>query len=226
MIMKTVFAFLLAMSMSSAWAADACPSTGRSTEWVAQCFERKGDTRHVKRAFIDRLQFNKEGVTTIMITEPRELVAINRQGEVIVSGIRYTGDFDYPSAENGIGRFYAITRDAADQPKEKCGYFKGQSFGIVVPAQFDSCDPFQDGEAMVCKDCVSYCTSPDCQDTVMIGGVATVLGMDGKARRTLALPDLEHLCTPPASLVSGKYNRGKTWVHCVGTFEMPVKNSP
>jgi hypothetical protein len=221
MITKTVFAYLIALFMSTASAADECPSAGRRTEWSEKCLDSKGDTRFVKREFIDRLRFNKQGVATIMITAPRELVAINRRGEVIVSGIRHTGDFDYPSAEKGIGRFYAKTRDAANQPLEKCGYFKDQSFQIVVPAQFDSCDPFQDGEAMVCKGCVTYCTSPDCQDNVMIGGTATVLGIDGKARRTLALPDLAHWCKPPASLATGKYSGGKTWVHCVGTFEMP-----
>lgn len=226
MILKIVIIFLLLICNSSAWAAGKCAPVGGRVEWTAQCFESKGGERHVKQALIGRLKFNKEGFTTIMIAEPRELVAVDRRGKVIVAGIRHGGDFDYPSAENGIGRFYAEVRDAAGQPKERCGYFKAESFRIVVPAQFDACDPFQQGEAMVCKDCVSYCTSPDCQDRVMVGGTAIVLGIDGEIRRRLALPDLEKLCTPPALLTTGKYNEGKTWVHCVGTFEMPEKNSP
>jgi hypothetical protein len=227
MIINMVVGLLLVLSSYSALAADPCPPAGRRVEWMAQCFETKGDTRYVKHTLIRRLAFNRHGMATVTISDPRELVAVDRQGKVIIAGIRHGGDFDYPNAENDLGRFYLTAREAAGQPRERCGYFRSDSFDIVVPARFDACDPFQSGEAMVCSDCRSYCTSPDCQDRVMVGGQAMVLGTNGEVQRTLALPDMAHLCAPPASLVTGKYGRGqKTWVHCVETRATPDKSFP
>lgn len=219
--MKTVMALLLAMLATAGFAAEDCPQNGRDRDWSAQCFEVKGDTRQVKPAFVKRLKFNRYGMTTILIGEPREVVAVNRQGKVVVSNIRHTGDFDYPSAEKGVGRFYAIVRNSAGELKERCGYFKAGSFRIVVPAQFDHCDPFQNGKARVCTDCITYCSDEDCHMTTSVEGHGAVLGIDGKVRSTYVLEDRDHFCHPPNVLTSGTYNGGQTWLLCSFPFEMP-----
>lgn len=226
MITKIVIAFLLTIVIFNASAAEKCPRNGTNVEWDAECFEINGDSRQVKPAFIKQLHFNRYGVTTILITEPRELVAVNRQGAVVVPEIRHTGDFDYPSAEKGVGRFYALVRNQNGVLEKKCGYFKDKNFRIIVPAKFDACAPFKEGEAIACNECVSYCTGPDCQDSIMVGGRATILGSDGKIRDTSTLATLENLCDPPASLVRGPMSNGKTWIHCVEKIRKPLNNLP
>lgn len=218
---KILIACLCAIVAMPALAADACPPNGRDVEWSAQCFEMKGGIRQIKAAFRNKLNVNRNGMTTIMITRPRELVAVDRRGRVVVPGIYHTGEFDYPNAENGIGRFEVVFNDRKKAPRRQCGYFKDADFKVVVPARFDACHPFRDGEAKVCKGCASYCNGPDCQHTYMVGGQSITLGTDGKVRRTATLPTLDDLCKPPAKLVTGKDNGGETWVRCDGSFDMP-----
>ena len=215
MIKKIVASFILSMFSIVVFATESCPPTGDNVEWTAQCFEMRNDARHVKATFLSGLKVDKYGATTIMITEPRELVAVDGAGKVIVPEIRHTGDFDYPNAENGIGRFSDIVKNSAGESKEQCGFFRDTNFGIVVPAQFDYCGPFKGEQATVCKGCKSYCTGPDCQDSVMVGGQALVLGMNGKVQETYNLPSMEKLCRPQESLVTGNMGNGEVWIHCV-----------
>lgn len=165
-------------------AADLCPSTKTGGEWSAQCFKEEAGARTVKPQYLKRIDANRYGMAVIIIAEPREMVAVNRVGAVVVPNIRHTGDFDYPNAAHGVGRF--STRIAGKHKGEvsKCGYFKAEEFRIVVPAQYDECGPFIDGESEACTDCVSHCTDADCHDSVFAGGQGVVLAPDGSVIRT------------------------------------------
>jgi hypothetical protein len=181
--MRSFFlACLLVLAGGCANAEDACPARG---EWSAACFEAKGATRQVKPAYRAKLPLQKSGMAVLTISEPRELVAVDRKGVVVIPGIFHTGDFDYPSAEQGVGRFEA---------GGKCGYFSTATFHALVPAAYDQCQAFHEGEALACKDCVRYCTEDECQDSVLVGGRGFAFDARGKLLREFALPTVDAAC--------------------------------
>lgn len=172
-----LLACLLALIASPALAADPCPQGG---DWSASCLQTAGKVRQVKRQYLDRLELNKSGMALIVIEAPRELVAVNRRGVVVVPGIAHTGDFDFPDAEQGVGRFTA---------QGKCGYFRAGSFRIVVPPVYDACLAFRNGEAQACQDCVRRCTVPECQDSRLVGGKGFVFNAKGALLRKFTPPE-------------------------------------
>lgn len=92
-----------------------CPVRKEGIVWSLACFETVGQTRQVRHEFRDHLMVNEMGFETILVAEPLELVAVDRDGVVVLPGIAHGGDFDYPTAANGIGRFNS---------DGKCGYFR------------------------------------------------------------------------------------------------------
>jgi hypothetical protein len=219
--MKAALFLVAAVSLAASWfaamparAADACPSAARGAEreWSAQCLDDHGGERRVKPQYLKRLDFNRYGMATIVISSPRELLAVDRRGVVVVPNIRQTGDFDYPSAEQGVGRF-AVERPGADgKPVLKCGYFKAERFSIVVPPLYDQCQPVHEGEGDACTDCVRYCTDADCHDSVFVGGKGVVLSADGKILRTYQPPSLDKVCGAPELASVRAVNGGATQV--------------
>lgn len=173
---------------------DQCPRTRSGNEWSAQCFIENRGERKVKPRYLKRLDVNRCGMAVIVIEEPREMVAVNRRGVVVLPNIRHTGDFDYPTADRGIGRFAIDVAGDDKGPVLKCGYFKAEQFRIVVPAQYDQCGPFREGEGEACSECVSYCTDQDCHDRVFVGGKGVVLAPNGDILRTYKLPGLDKVC--------------------------------
>jgi hypothetical protein len=156
--MKAILAALCAMLWSaSCGAVESCPPTDRNTEWSANCFEGGGAARHVKRAYVGNIVADPTGHATILIAQPRELVAVDRRGAVVVPNIRHTGDYDYPDAPGGLARFQVASG--------KCGYFDVRTFKIAIPAIYDHCLAFQENTATVCNDCKVRCTEPECQDS-------------------------------------------------------------
>ncbi len=119
----------LAALPPATYAAEPCPAGGE--DWAISCFSGRGDARRVKPRYLGRLDWNAHGMATILVARPRELLAVDRTGRIAVPNIRHTGDFDYPDAEGGIGRF-----QAADG---RCGYFAAGRFAIVIPATFNAC---------------------------------------------------------------------------------------
>lgn len=222
--MKAALFFAAAVSLAAtlfaaapARAADACPSAGGGSgggdrEWSAQCFEDHDGERRVKPQYLKRLDFNRYGMATIAISSPRELLAVDRRGVVVVPNIRHAGDFDYPSAEQGVGRFAVQRRNADGKPVLKCGYFKAEQFSIVVPPLYDQCQPVQAGEGDACTDCVRYCTDADCHDSVFVGGKGVVLSADGKILRTYQPPSLDKVCGAPELASVRAVNGGATQV--------------
>ena len=172
-----------------ALAMDPCPATDKNEDWAASCFDTDKGSRRVKPRYLERLRLDSDGFTTIVIGAPRELVAVNRQGKVVVPGIRHTGDFDYPDAEGGIGRFETPPFTPGSKVKPQCGYFDRRGFRIVVPAAYAQCRPFANGEAIACKACVSLCVEAECQDSVLVDGEGIAFGADGSVLRRFRLPD-------------------------------------
>ncbi|GAB3384245.1 WG repeat-containing protein [Massilia agri] len=182
-----------------AMAADACPEKGADGEWAASCFNTDKSGRRLKPQHHKHLRFDSSGHATLVISEPRELVAVNRQGKVVVPGIRHTGDFDFPDAEGGIARFETIPTTPGSKARPQCGYFDSRSFRIVIPAEYAQCRPFANGEAIACKDCASVCTEPECQNSILVDGDGVALGPDGTVRRRFRLPDQKTACAQAGS---------------------------
>jgi hypothetical protein len=160
-------------------------------------------------------------MTTILIGEPRELVAVDRRGKIVIPDIRHTGDFDYPNAHLGIGRFSAVEKDASGNLAEQCGYFQAEQFRVIVPARFDHCQPFRGQQAIACTGCASYCTESDCQNRILVGGQGVVLGSDGSIRRKLALPTVDMVCDRPELARISELSNGAMLLRCLNATENP-----
>lgn len=215
------FSALMAASLitSAATASDPCPADRSDVEWAATCFQNDQSARRVKPPYLNLLKFDRRGYTTVVISEPRELVAVDRNGKVVVPGIMHTGDYDYPHAYAGIARFTKGSQAPGVKARPQCGYFDSRDFRIVIPAQYDHCEAFADGEAVACRDCESYCTEPDCHNRILVGGTGFILGLDGTVRGQRKLPDAKSACreiqrggadsphhtgTPPRCLISAE----------------------
>ena len=205
-------------------AVDPCPSTKTGGEWSAQCFTGKGGGRKVKLRYLKRIDANRHGMAVVIIAAPREMVAVDRRGAVVLPNIRHTGDFDYPTAEHGVGRFAVNVAGEDEPPVFKCGYFKAEQFSIVAPAQYDQCGPVRQGEGQACTDCVRYCTDPDCHDSVFVGGKGVVLAPDGAILRTYTPPGLDQVCgTGRPAEISVVNGSGMRLLKCDTAVDSPFK---
>lgn len=182
MIRCVLLACLFLLTAGCVEAADRCPV---DDEWAATCFELSGSIRQVKPQYRQKFAAQKDPITVITIEDPREVVAIDRRGVIVIPGIYHTGDFDYPTAEQGVGRF---------ELAGKCGFFNTNTFGVVIPAEYDQCVAFREGEAIVCKDCKRYCTDDDCHDYKLIGGRGFAFDANGKELRKFSMPALKDAC--------------------------------
>lgn len=176
---------LLVSGVHVASAAPRCPSTQSNEHWSAECFEAIGGKRRVKPQYRKNIVPNKFGKAVIIVGGPFEVLAVDRQGVVVVPGIYVSGDFDFPKAEAGIGRFYS---------GGKCGYFRSGSFEVIVPPTYEACMPFHEGTALACRDCKRYCTAGSCEDSTVVGGQGFVFDGKGRLKRQFALPELENAC--------------------------------
>lgn len=217
------FGILIASLLLStrAIAADPCPAESPGTEWASTCFETDHTGRRVKSAYLERLRFDRRGYTTVVISEPRELVAVDRRGKVVVPGIMHTGDYDFPHAYGGIARFTIMSQIPGTKARSQCGYFDSRIFRIVVPAEYDHCQPFADDEAIACKECESYCTEPECQDRILVGGTGFILGLDGKVRGRRKLPDVKSACKQIYSSAIDSSHHTHSSPRCVINVENP-----
>jgi len=207
-----LLACLFALAAGCVSAAEGpCPA---GDEWAAGCFENSGAMRQVKPQYRNRLAAKKSGITVITIAEPREVVAVDRQGVVVIPGIFHTGDFDYPTAAQGVGRFRLVG---------KCGYFNTTTFRTLVPAEYAQCQPFHAGEALACKDCERYCTEVDCQNSTVVGGQGFVFNAKGKLRRKVALPKLEDACGRAGVAQVTREGRATPYLRCKEDPDSPFK---
>jgi hypothetical protein len=178
---------LFLMPVFALAAGPGCPARDEEGLWSADCFTLQAGVRQLKPQYLRKLSFKKSGKAVIVLEAfPHEVVALDRRGRVVVPGIRHTGDFDYPSAPRGVARFDA---------NGKCGYFQSSTFQVLVPAEYDQCLSFHDGEtASACKDCESYCTEIDCQDSRLVGGRGFDFDAHGVLLRSYALSELASAC--------------------------------
>ncbi len=204
--MKQLFAFLLLLlSATAAHAAlaDPCPADRKERDWSVACFETIGAERRVKPQYVRNIRVKKNGIATIRVDETFELLAVNRRGAVVIPGIYFTGDFDYPTAPGNVGRFGYTKRDAQGKYlSATCGYFNTVTFKVLIPAVYDDCIAFHDNVARVCTGCLRYCTDDDCHMPVQVGGVAITLNRHNKVLARSALGSLDTACrgAPPVKV--------------------------
>ncbi len=209
--MKQFCALLLLLLPATAVHAapnDPCPANRQERNWSAACFESIGAERRVKPQYVRNIRAKKNGIATIQIEETFELVAVNRRGTVVIPGIYFTGDFDYPSAPGNVGRFGHVKRDARGAYQSStCGYFNTATFKVLIAAVYDDCIAFHDKVARVCIDCVRYCTDEDCHMPVQVGGIALTLNRRNKELSRTALGGLDTACWGKAPLKVDRESR-------------------
>lgn len=186
---------LLAVLAACSTQADSCPSTDKNLEWSSSCFAVEGQARRVKPQHAKNIVANQAGHAAIMISHPRELVVVDHRGVVTIPNILATGDFDYPNARDGLARF---------RSQAKCGYFDTRTLRITIPARYDDCQPFKHGVAEVCNECLSYCTEPECQDRILVGGQGFSIDRQNAILRRFTPPSLANACAgrTPGKLIS------------------------
>lgn len=185
----------LALGLSSCAGAEVCPAPQIRGEWSSKCFATdKSGQRTVRSEYAKNLKLNRQGIALITISQPRELLAVDRKGKVVIPGIRHSGDFDFPHASGGLGRFDTPSSNLSAGGAPKCGYFDSRTFKITVPAKFDQCEPFNHEAAEVCLNCTKYCTERDCQNSVNLGGKGLTIDRYGKVLRERNMPTLESAC--------------------------------
>ena len=215
-ILRLVLSLLAACWLSPCTAASLCPSTDKDQEWPGVCFVAgQSGERQVRSQYVKNIKLNRQGVALITIERPRELVAVDAAGKVVIPGIRYTGDFDYPTAPKNLGRFDIQERGHIEGGKRQCGYFDTRTFKIVVPAVYDYCERFDEGVAKVCKDCVAYCTELECQNSIAVGGKAMLIDTRGKPVRQVRQPALADVCRSRGTLKVSKTRTSRLLLECV-----------
>lgn len=212
-----IVAFLMACA-ANGFASDVCPRTDLSTEWSEKCFEVHGAERKVKGQFVSKLRSNG-GVIKILISETRELLAVDSRGHVILPNIVYTGDFDLPNPD-GVGRFVSVTSLKAGT-KGQCGYFREKNFKIIVAPRFDYCEAFADGSAQACVDCVAYCDDEECHSKTLVGGRGVEVDTVGKIRRRFELPNMNEVCGNSDGVRIEKLINGMSKLHCLAKKSGP-----
>lgn len=215
-ILRMALSLLAACSLSSCAEASLCPPSDKAPDWPGACFVAgQSGERQVRPQYVKNIKLNRHGVALIVIERPRELVAVNAAGKVLIPGIRHTGDFDYPDPPEGLGRYDVPAKDRRDGGKRHCGYFDVRTFKIVVPAAYDYCERFDEGTAKVCKNCVEYCTVSECQNSIAVGGQATLIDTQGKPVRQVVQPTLADVCRSRGTVKVGKTTSSRPLLECV-----------
>ena len=215
-ILHIALSALAACWLSSCTAASLCPPTDKADDWPAACFvSAQTGERQVRPQYVKNIKLNRHGVALIMIQRQRELVAVNAAGKVVIPGIRHTGDFDYPTAPEDLGRYDAPASDRKGGSKRQCGYFNVRTYKIVVPAVYDYCARFDEGTAKVCKDCFEYCLMPECQNSIALEGQAMLINTKGKRVRQVFQPTLANVCHSRGTVKVGKTSSSRPLLECV-----------
>jgi hypothetical protein len=216
-----MLALLLAFGSLSCAAAEPCPRTDRQLDWSSRCFEAKDAARRVKAAYVKRIVADQSGHALIMIGQPRELVAVDRGGVVTIPGIFHTGDFDYPNAREGLGRFQVASRNQRGEAVAKCGYFDAATLKIAIPPVYDHCQPFDQGAAAVCNDCAMYCTEAECQNSVLVGGQGFAIDKGNQLLRRFTPPSLDTVCGGPSLVQLKKIGGTRAYLRCAIAADSP-----
>lgn len=194
----SILCILVLSFLTITQAEEPCPAS-RNSElryWHSECFEMSRAKRQVKKKHLYKLRVNKYGFATIEIGDPTEYVVVNKKGIVVIPGIRW-GKLDYPSSPSGVSRFY--TRDGIDTTDStiifKCGYFKISNFSIIVPAIYEHCTAFSEGQGITCNNCTRYCASYHCDISGLYGSdSSSAFNESGKLIEKKPLPRIGDAC--------------------------------
>ena len=166
-----------------------CPK-GR---WTEDCFYNKTSVRTIKPRYLKRVKFQRNGFAVLLL-EPRETVAVNRKGAVVVPGI-VNGNYHFRQVEGGISMFAIPAKQSTGELNSyNCGYFQRSNFKIVIPPIYNGCAEFQLQKAAVCKNCRYDCV--DCNEVSYYGdGEVFIINTKNQILRRMALPRLPRCTT-------------------------------
>ncbi len=193
--MKSVFAALLLALMTVACSATTAPQ------------------RQVTPEQLRDASFDQSGHAVVLIEAPRELVAVDRRGTVVVPGIYQLGDFDYPGPRGHLARF----RDGG-----KCGYFDVRDFQVRVPATYDQCLAFEEDSAQACNDCQIYCIDSECHGSMLVGGRGVEIDQRARIVRQFKQRSLAQACGGNAGTVERR-GSGNAWLNCPPDPQSPFQ---
>ncbi len=214
--LRMALGLLAACWLSSCTAANLCPPSDKADHWPSACFfTGQSGERQVRPQFVKNIKLNRNGVALIIIAPEREMVAVDAAGKVVIPGIRYTGDFDFPDPPGGLGRYDAPASDRKGGSKLQCGYFNARTFRIIVPAVYDYCARFDEGTAKVCKGCIEYCLMPECQNSITVEGQAMLIDTQGKPVRQVVQPTLADVCRSRGTVKVGRTISSMPLLECV-----------
>lgn len=165
-------------------------------QWEEACFLTSANGRQLIPRYLKRVRFQKNGFAALTVTLEdggHEILAINRKGTVVLSGI-YNGDPDYREAEGGLAPFYV--RDSKSQSSQ-CGYFQVSNFAIVIPPVYNICGHFHKQRAYVCVNCNLDCG--DCHSYEYYGDQAFIINRKNEILKQFALPKIPRCSTVVAS---------------------------
>lgn len=180
-------------------AEELCPDS-RSRDyqdWHSDCFDKSKTQWQVKKKHLRKLHFSKNDFVTIKISDILRYVAVNRKGLVVIPEIHWWGVRDYPNSPSGISRFYApeITSKSDSTFIFKCGYFKVSNFSIIVPAIYEHCTAFSEGQGITCNNCTRYCASYHCDISGLYGSdSSSAFNESGKLIEKKPLPRIGDAC--------------------------------
>jgi hypothetical protein len=202
-LLRFVLFILASLCAPLALAGQMCPTTHPNavSEWSLGCFEQQGDTLRVKPRYLRKLRVNRAGVTLIVVSmpmDPLNLMAVGRDGTIVIPNIRHLGDVDFPNPD-GIGRFDVVVRDAAGTPVPRCGFYDQATYRIIVAPTYAHCAAFHEGSGFACVDCTRYCRDPDCHDSVHTGGQGFSFDRHGTIRGSRQLGRPDDVCDGPGS---------------------------
>lgn len=224
---RLVLLALSGMYASLAVAASMCPTTTANgmAEWSVRCFEHKGDALRVKPRYVGKLRVNRAGVTLIHVSETLALLAVGRDGAIVIPNIRHAGDFDLPNPD-GIGRFDVVTRDASGAPVYRCGFYDQKTYKIIVPPTYAHCGPFHANTGFACADCNNYCRDPDCHDSVYTDGQGVGFDRRGTVVKTWRLGRPDDQCDGPGSASVEHAGRNAGMLTCLRKKPGPFDFAP
>ena len=183
--------FATGTTANAATTKENCPKA----EWNESCFEQTPTVRRVKPQYLSRIKFQRNGFAVLYL-EPYGTLAVNRKGEVVISGI-VSGNYDYRDAESGIAMFSIPAKNSTSEfTRYNCGFFRLSDFKIVVPAVYNECESFHRQQAYVCTNCRLDCV--ECNVVAYYGGEGFVIDAKNEILKRVSLPKL-----PSCSTVKG-----------------------
>lgn len=202
---KFIAVLLLLFQVAAPAGASGCPPTNVSRLWSAECFDTKNGVRTVKKEYRKNVLLQGRRSTSVVVTEPLELVSIGSTGSVRPSKYGDDSEFHFEPTDGQTGRFGYLTKNSDGKMISKCGYYRRDQFRVLVPPIYDQCDSFNDDRALVCVDCFSHCPSGDCHVSNFVGGKGYIINARNEIIESVDMPDLP-FCSGKSRNISTEAN--------------------